>query len=130
VAEISLGVELDVMRHPVIERVPEVLNATRLLARHAEVVTVTGKVSLARHADAGIIGDVLCLVSGPCVVTVCLVVAGANHVRLERGDFRHIVVKGVQDGLVHLVPLGDSGVREETLDLLLEPVVGIGNISI
>jgi hypothetical protein len=58
------------------------------------------------------------------------VVAGANHVRLERGDFCHIIVKGVQDGLVDLVSLGDSGVREETLDLLLQPVVGIGNISI
>lgn len=130
VAEISLGIELDVMRHPVIERVPEVLDATGLRARHAEVVTKTREVSLAGHADAGIVCDVLCLVGCSSVVTVRLVVTGTNHVRLERGDGDHIVVKGVQDSLVDLVSLSDSGVREETLDLLLEPVVGIGNISV
>lgn len=85
-AEIGLGIELDVMRHPVIERVPEVLDTTGLRARHAEVVAETGEVSLAGHADAGIVGDVLCLIGCPCVVAVCLVVTGANHVRLERGD--------------------------------------------
>lgn len=119
VAEIGLGVKLDVMRHPVIERVPKVLDAAGLLARHAEVVTVTREVSLARHAYTGIVRDVLFLVSCPCVVAVCLVVSGANHVRLERSDRGHIVVEGVQDRLIDLVSLSDSGVREETLDLLL-----------
>lgn len=55
VAEIRLGVELDKVRHAVVEAVPEISRAAGFDAGHAEVVAVAREVGLAGHADRGVV---------------------------------------------------------------------------
>lgn len=85
-AEISLGVELHKVYHAVVERVPEISSPAALLARHAEVVDVAGKVCLAGHANANIVGDVLDMVGSTTVVTVRFVIACIRSVIEARRD--------------------------------------------
>lgn len=61
--------------------------------------------------------------------TVSFVVTRSDHVRLHGRDRGELVIKLIQQLLVDLVAIGNSGVREEALDFLLEPVVGIGDIT-
>lgn len=117
------------MSHSAVPTIPEVTGASRNIAGHTEVVLETSKVGLSRHADAEVVCDVVGLVSGAAIVTVRFVVSGSNHVGARCSDGHHFVVKVVQDGLVHLVSFLDGGVGEESLDLLLQPVVGVGNVS-
>lgn len=52
-----------------------------------------------------------------------------DHVRLLGSDGGHLIIVAVQQLLVHLVPLGDINCRQEALNLLLEPVIGVGNVA-
>lgn len=67
-SEVGLGIDLDIVDHSVIERVPEVAKAVGFLARHPEVVPIAGEVCLARHADGHGVCDVVGLVRGSAVV--------------------------------------------------------------
>jgi hypothetical protein len=69
VAQVGLRVQLDVVDHTVVERVPEVAQSLGLRARHPEVVDVAGEVGLAGHADTLRVSDVVCFVRGTAVVT-------------------------------------------------------------
>lgn len=66
--EICFSVELDEVDHPIVKRVPEILDTTRLSAGHAEVVPESCEVSLARHTDANIVGDVVGTISGATII--------------------------------------------------------------
>lgn len=128
-AKISFGVQLDEVRHAVIERVPEVSNTSTLCGRHAEVVAIAGEVCLARHADIVSVGNVASFVARAAVVAVGLVVAGPDHVRLDRGDRSHLVVEGVQDALICLGAFCDGDVGKVALDGLLEPVICVCDVA-
>lgn len=128
-AEVGLGVNLDKVRETAVPAVPEVARSARGVRGHAEVVLVPREVGLARHADAHVVGNIVRLVSGAAIVAVGFVIARPHHPRLIRGDAHHLVVKVIQDGLVHLVPVSDGRVLEEALNLLLEPVVGVRNVA-
>jgi len=69
----------------------------------------------------------------PCLcrfgLTVSFVVSRTNHVRLLGSDGGHLIIVAVQQLLVHLVPLGDIYCQQEALKLLLEPVIGVGNVA-
>lgn len=93
------------------------------------MVAIAGEVCLARHADTVGVGDVASFVARTAVVAVGLVVAGPDHVRLDRGDRSHLVVEGVQDALICLRAFCDSDVGKVALDGLLEPVVCICDVS-
>lgn len=79
---------------------PEVAQAAGRAAGHAPVVDVAGEVGLAGEADGLGVLDAAGLVRGPAVVAVSVVVAGADHVRLGRGDPGDLVKEGVEDVLV------------------------------
>lgn len=129
ITQISFGVELNKVGHTIVERVPHVVLTTRLNIRHLEVVNVSGEVRLAGHANLRSVGNVVGLVSNLTVVTVGLVVTGSNHVRLVCTNVLHLVVELIEDSLINLNTLCNSGVREVSLDLLLEPVVGVCNVT-
>lgn len=129
VSKIGLGVERDEVHHAVVVRVPEVVEAAALRAGHAEMVAEAGEVGLARHADRDVVRDVVRLVCRAAVVAVGLVIARADHVRLDGGDRGQFIVECVQNLLVHFGAACSGGIGQETLDFFLEPVIGVRNVA-
>lgn len=64
-----------------------------------------------------------------CSLTVGFMVSRPHHVGRLGSDNHHLVVVLVQERLVHLVSLGNRDPREENLNLLLEPVVSVGDVT-
>jgi hypothetical protein len=62
-------------------------------------------------------------------LTVGLVVSWSDHVWNKCRDGSHLVIKLVQDLLINLSTVGDSSVGKEALNLLFEPVIGVGNVT-
>lgn len=93
--EVGLGVKLNVVRHAVVEAIPEIARPVTLSARHAEVVDVAGEVGLAWHADRDVVGYVLVGVGYAAIVAVGLVVAWPDHVGLRGGDRCELIVEVV-----------------------------------
>lgn len=112
-----------------VEVVPEISQAAALARRHAEVVDLPREVRLAGHTDRYGICDAASLVRRATIITVRLMIARANHVRPDRRDARHLVVKVVQDALIDSSTAGDGRVGEVSLDFFFEPIVRIGNVA-
>ena len=45
-AKIGLCIELDVMRHAIIERIPEITSSSRFCTWHSEMIDIAGEVAL------------------------------------------------------------------------------------
>lgn len=58
VSKVGFGVQLDVVRHAMVEGVLEVFSTAGFIRRHAKMVDVAGEVRLAGHADAHIVSDI------------------------------------------------------------------------
>jgi hypothetical protein len=56
-------------------------------------------------------------------------VTRSNHVRLLSSNSGQFVIILVQQTLIHLSTIRYGGVRKETLDLLLKPVVGVRDVT-
>ena len=129
IAQVSLRIQHNPVDHAVVEAVPEVALAAGHVGWHAPVVPIAGEVGEAGLADeAGVVGDA---VVGLDAVrdAAGLVIAGADHPGLDGGYFRHLVVEVVVDRLIDLIALLNGGVRQEALRLLIEPIVGIGEVA-
>jgi hypothetical protein len=61
--------------------------------------------------------------------TVSFVVARSDHVGLHGRNWSQFVIILVQQAFVDLSAVGNGGVGEEALNFLLEPVVGVGNVT-
>lgn len=140
------------MHHTIVPRVPKVFDTSRLLSGHAEVIPEAGKVSLTLHANA------ISVRTGSAVVTVCLMVAylavllaltatepiiprripvewyrftWTNHVWAIHGHiYCHFIVESVQNSLVYGRSSLSCGIGQETVKLLIEPIIRIRKITI
>lgn len=129
VAEIRLGVKLDEVGHTMIKGIPEIAEAVTLRRGHAKVVAVASEVCLARHADAVRVGDVVNRVSCATVVAIRLVIARTHHVRLGGSDRSHLIIECIENPLVSSDTICNTDIGQVALDGLLEPVVGIGDVT-
>lgn len=86
------GVELYVVNHAVVERVPEISGAVGFDRRHAEVVDISSEVGLSGDTDGYIVGDIMCRVGSPSIVTVRLVISRADHIWLGDRDGGHFII--------------------------------------
>jgi hypothetical protein len=129
VAKVGFGVDVDEMGHAIVVRVPEIAKPAGHAARHAPMVDVAGKVRLADRADRRGIFLARSLVGSPTVVTIRFVVTRVHHVCLLRCDDNHLIKERIQDALVDDCSLRRSRGWKIVLDLLLQPVVGICNVS-
>lgn len=91
------------------------------------MVDEASKVRLAGHTYACIIYNTS--IFDTTRIAVGFVVARTGHVRFCCSDWGHLVVKIIQDGLVNFIALGNGRVGEETLNLFLEPGVGICKVA-
>lgn len=91
------------------------------------MVDETSKVRLAWHAYACIICDAA--VFDTTGIAVGFVVSRTCHIRLLCGDWGHLIVEVIQDGLVDFIAFGNGGVREKALNLFLEPGVSIRKVT-
>ena len=53
----------------------------------------------------------------------------SDHERLDRRNRRNLIIELIQNAFVHCGTTSQGGVRQEPLDLLLEPVVGVGQVT-
>lgn len=127
--EVGLSVELDEMHHAMVEGIPEVAGPAALGTRHPKMMPVPSEVSQTYRANGHIVGDVVDVVGGAAVVTVGLVIAGADEVRPSGGDGFHFVVELVENTFVHFAALGDAHIGKKPLYLLFKPIVCISNIT-
>ena len=93
------------------------------------MVDVAGKVGLAGQADRLGVCYAARLVRRSTVVAIRLVVPGIHHIRLGRGDVDQFIIEGIQNALIDLCSLRRCRGWEIVLDLLLQPVVGICQVS-
>ena len=56
-------------------------------------------------------------------------IARSDHVRLVRGDRRHLVVVLIKQHLINRVPICNCRIGEVSLDLFLQPVVRVRDIT-
>ena len=68
-SKVGLSVNLHIVSHSGIERIPEISEAFRLGARHSEVIDVAGEVRLSRNTDGHIIRYVVDRVCRSSIVT-------------------------------------------------------------
>jgi hypothetical protein len=81
--------------------------------------SVAGKVELARYANAKV----------RAIVAVCLVVSRTDHVRRRPGDGLDLVVELVQNPIVHSSVVRLVKGCDVAALLLLEPRVGVGDVT-
>jgi hypothetical protein len=68
-SKVGLGVNLHIVSHSGIERIPEVSEALGFGAGHSEVIDEAGEVRLSRNIDGDIIGYVVDRVCRSSIVT-------------------------------------------------------------
>lgn len=93
------------------------------------MVAVTGEVCSLRHADAVGVGSIVSRVSRAAIVAISLMIARAHHVRLGGSDGSHLVIEGGENPLVSLDTVCNSDIGQIALDGLLEPEVGVGDVT-
>jgi hypothetical protein len=150
-SKVGLGVNLHIVSHSGIERIPEVSEALWFGAGHSEVMNVAGEVRLSRNTDGYIIGYVVDRVCRSSIVTYIAMPVSVNFFggpRTRAGSrtigfmiprsyhvwflwrYRgHLVVELVKQRFIDLEAVGNRSIRQEALNFFLQPVIRIRNVT-